>query len=53
MYAVSSRRPWKHSLTRSLWTPRKYSGGVMLWYTSTIRAGSAKAVREARDPIEK
>ena len=31
----------------------KYSGGVMLWYTSAIRSGSAYATREARDPIEK
>ncbi len=25
----------------------------MLWYTSIIRLGTAKAVRDARDPIEK
>ena len=31
MYAVSSRRPRKHSFTSSLWMPTKYSGGVMLW----------------------
>ena len=33
--------------------PTKYSGGVMLWYTSIIGFGSANAVRDARDPIEK